>query len=75
MNRIEHLVEMSFTEYANRMTNTELAASLEFNAPYAKSDTAHAVMLEAARRLRAEPDLVPALQPRRPPSLTAYADE
>ena len=61
---------MSFADYAKLMTNGELAASLEFNAPHAKSDTARAVMQEAARRLRCEPEMVFA---ENPPTLKAYA--
>jgi hypothetical protein len=64
---------MSFTEFARSLTNAELAASLEFNAYYNRSGTAKAVMHEAARRLRLEPEFVPAISSNDPPSLNAYA--
>ena len=54
---------MSFADNAKLMTNGELAASVEFNAPHAKSDTARAVMQEAERRLRCEPEMVFAEKP------------
>ena len=38
----------SLTEFARSLTDTELAASLEFNATYNRSETAKAVMHEAA---------------------------
>ena len=51
---------MSFAQFARSLSNAELAASLEFNAYYNRSETAKAVMHEAARRLRGEPEMVPA---------------
>ena len=62
-----------FAHFARLMSNAELAASLEWNAPLANKETACAVMLEAARRLRLEPEFVPAKQPSEPPTLKAYA--
>ena len=64
---------MSFAEFARSLTNAELAASLEFNAYYDRSETAKAVMHEAAGRLRLEPEFVPAISSNQPPSLKAYA--
>ena len=55
------------------LSNAELAASLEFNADDNRSETAKAVMHEAARRLRGEPEMVPAENPPNPPALKAYA--
>jgi hypothetical protein len=64
---------VSFKEFARSLTDEELAASLEFNACYNRSATAQAVMHEAARRLRGEPEMVPAAAPHKPPELKAYA--
>jgi hypothetical protein len=64
---------VSFKEFARSLTDEELAASLEFNAYYNRSETAKAVMHEAARRLRGEPEMVPDTRPRKPPTLKAYA--
>ena len=64
---------MSFEQFARSLSNAELAASLEFNAYYNRSETSKAVMHEAARRLRGEPEMVPAENPPNPPTLKAYA--
>jgi hypothetical protein len=62
-----------FEQFARSLSNAELSASLEFNASYNRSATAKAVMHEAARRLRGEPQMVPAENPPKPPTLKAYA--
>jgi hypothetical protein len=47
---------MSFDEFIGGMRNTELAKALELIAPRLDSELAQAIMQEAARRLRGEPE-------------------
>jgi hypothetical protein len=60
---------VTFAKHASNMTNAEIAASLEYNAVHAKTSTARAIMLEAARRLRnhREPQHVEPPSPENPP--------
>jgi hypothetical protein len=65
---------MSLEEFIGGMRNTELAKGLELIAPRLDSELAQAIMQEAARRLRGEPEahyVSPPL-PDLPP-LNAYA--
>jgi hypothetical protein len=57
--------KMQLRRYTEGMTVEELAASLEYNAMAAKSDTARAVMQEAAKRLRNGLAAAPAELPNR----------
>lgn len=65
-----------FQSYARTLSNKELANSLDYNAPYAKSDIMRTVMEEAAKRLRGDQEPFPhyATPPtRNNPPLNAYA--
>ena len=55
--------------YAKSLSNREIADSLDYNAPYAKTDMARAIMEEAARRLRdgGETQYVMPAPPNNPP--------
>ncbi len=69
-------MRQDFQAYARTLTNKELADSLDYNAPYAKSDMMHAAMIEAAKRLRGDQEPFPhyATPPtRNNPPLNAYA--
>lgn len=61
---------MNFTGFARSLNNNDLAATLEFNAYFNHSETAKAVMEEAARRLRGEPQPLPV--PSEPPETRGY---
>jgi hypothetical protein len=63
-----------FLAYAKTLNNHELAESLDYNSANAKTDIMRAVMLEAARRLKddPEPHFVEPKPPDMPP-LKAYA--
>jgi len=72
---LDHM-RQDFQAYARTLTNKELADSLDYNAPYAKSDIMRAAMEEAAKRLRGDQEPVPhyATPPtRNNPSLNACA--
>lgn len=69
-------MRQDFQAYARTLTNKELADSLDYNAPYAKSDMMCAAMQEAAKRLRGDQEPFPhyATPPtRNNPPLNAYA--
>lgn len=71
---LDHMQE-DFQDYARTLTNKELADSLDYNAPYARSDIMRAAMKEAAMRLRGDQEPLPhyAMPPtRNNPSLKAY---
>jgi len=69
-------MQQDFQAYATTLTDKELADSLDYNAPYARSDMMRAAMREAARRLRRDQEPLPHYAmpplPNNPP-LNAYA--
>ncbi|HTI81931.1 MAG TPA: hypothetical protein VL614_15885 [Acetobacteraceae bacterium] len=69
-------MRQDFQAYARTLTNKELADSLDYNAPYAKSDIMRSVMEEAAKRLRGDQESLlhyATPPPRNNPPLNAYA--
>ena len=55
------------------MTNDQLAKALEYIGSAMKGGISDAVLKEAAKRLRCEPEMVPASRPQKPPTLNSYA--
>ena len=49
---------MIFSDHALSMTNEQIAASLDYHAIFTRSGLGRAVMQEAARRLRGDPDRI-----------------
>jgi hypothetical protein len=49
-------VAVAFDEFIGSMSNTQIAKALDLIAPRLDSELAQAIMIEAARRLRGEPE-------------------